>query len=221
MRRIKTITAVSVKEMRRIDRNAVKNGIKIEFMMENAGKALALFLKNKFGDLCGKNVVCVVGKGNNGGGVIASIRHLIYYGANVTLLLVFANRALSKPAKFHLSLLNNTNVDIIEHNIKNHRKFFSKIQNADIIIDGIFGTGFYGKISDSIVSIISAINSSNAYILSNDVPSGIDADTGHINTIVVNADFTVVLHRPKKWMHKMKLLPTEYCIESIGIPSKF
>lgn len=52
--------------MRQIDRNAVNNGIKIELMMENAGKALALFLKGRFGDLYGKKIVCVVGKGNNG-----------------------------------------------------------------------------------------------------------------------------------------------------------
>lgn len=220
MNKIKIGRAVSIRQMRQIDRNAVKNGIKIELMMENAGKALALFLKGKFGDLCGKNVVCVAGKGNNGGGVIASIRHLRYYGANVTLLLVFPKRALNKPAKFHLSLLD-TKTRVIEYGPKNCKKFFAKIQNADIIIDGIFGTGFCGKIDDSVTSIISSINRSKSYILSNDIPSGIDADTGHINTIVVKANFTVVLHRPKKWMHKMDLPPSKYSIESIGIPSKF
>lgn len=220
MGKIKTVKALSIRQMRRIDRNAVKNGIKIELMMENAGKALVLFLKGKFGDLCGKNVVCVTGKGNNGGGVIASIRHLRYYGANATLLLVFPKRTLSKPAKFHLSLLD-TKTRVIEYGSKNCKKFFAKIQNADIIIDGIFGTGFCGKIDDSVTSIISNINRSKSYILSNDIPSGIDADTGHINTIAVKANFTVVLHRPKKWMHEMDLPPSKYSIESIGIPSKF
>lgn len=72
MARFKDLSYVSIKQMRQIDKNAVKNGIKIDLMMENAGNVLAKFLNNRFGSLYGKKIVCVVGRGNNGGGVIAS-----------------------------------------------------------------------------------------------------------------------------------------------------
>lgn len=214
------IRSVSVKQMRLIDKMAVSNGIPIELMMENAGRAIASSLKNRFGDLYGKKILCIAGKGNNGGGVIASIRHLVYYGAKVTLFLVFPKSQLSGPAKFHLSSLSHAKLKVILNTNMNRKEFFSKIQNTDIIIDGIFGTGFHGKIDDFTISAIHAINKSGAYILSNDVPSGINADTGHVDSVSVNADFTVVLHRPKKWMHKMNLSRSKYSIESIGIPSK-
>ncbi len=206
---------VSVREMRRIDHIAVKKGIPIEFMMENAGKALALHLKSKFKDLSKKKIVCVAGKGNNGGGVIASIRHLLYFGANVTLLLPYPN--LTKPSKFHLLLLKDPKVRIIKYGSKNHRSFLSAILSADIIVDGIFGTGFLGKIKEPIYCIISAINKSHAYLLSNDIPSGMNADTGLIGNIAVKSDFIIVLHRPKRWMQLSKISQKKYTVESIGI----
>lgn len=91
-----------------------------------------------------------------------------------------------------------------------------EIRNADIILDGIFGTGFDGKIIEPYYSIISEINNSKAYVISNDVPSGINADTGKPNTIAVNSDYLIVLHKPKKWMAKNK--PPKFSVVNIGIP---
>ena len=215
------IRAVSIRQMRKIDKLAVSNGIPIELMMENAGRSIAVSLKNRFGDISGKNILCVVGRGNNGGGVIASVRHLLYYGTKVTLFFVFPKNHLSNPTKFHLSLLPHTKIKTILNTPRNRKEILSKIQNTDIIIDGIFGTGFHGKMSNSIMFIINAINSSDSYVISNDVPSGMNADTGHVESVSIEADFVVVLHRPKKWMHKMNLTQSKYSIESIGIPSKF
>lgn len=208
---------VSVKEMRKIDQAAVKSGIPIELMMENAGKALALYIKNKFKDSPEKKVLCIAGKGNNGGGVIASVKYLVYYGFKVSLVLLYPKTQMTKPSRFHLSTIGN-NIKIIQYNPAIHSTILAKIFHADIILDGIFGTGFSGNIDEPIYSAIDSINKSQAYVVSNDIPSGIDADTGRISTICVRADHIVVLHRPKKWM-KVKSLPTSrYSIESIGIP---
>jgi len=215
------IRSVSVRQMRLIDKTAVSDGIPIELMMENAGHAISSALSNEFGTLHEKKILCIAGRGNNGGGVIASIRHLIYYGAKVTLFLMFPKNQLSRSSKFHLSLLSHTKCEIISSTPLNRKRFFSRIQNADIIIDGIFGTGFHGKMNNFITSTIQSINESSAYVLSNDVPSGMNADTGHVDGVSVDANFIVVLHRPKKWMRKVNLPQSKYSIESIGIPSKF
>lgn len=213
---------VSVREMRRIDARAVRNGITIELMMENAGKSLVLHVKNKFKNISGKKVVCIAGKGHNGGGVIASVRHLAYYGAKISLLLLYHTNAMSKSSKFHLSLVRkNAKVKIMQYNQKSRGYFLSKIKNSDIILDGIFGTGFSGSVDEPILSIISEINKSNAYVVSNDVPSGIEADTGKVGKICVKADFTIVLHRPKRWISITRLAKSKYSIESIGISPTF
>ncbi|MDE1765590.1 MAG: NAD(P)H-hydrate epimerase [Thaumarchaeota archaeon] len=208
---------VSVKEMRKIDEAAVRSGILIELMMENAGKALALHIKNKFKDPPRKTILCIAGKGNNGGGVIASVRHLVYYGFRVYLLLLYQKRKMTKPSRFHLLILGK-NAKIIQNGIKYRRKILSVIEDSDVIVDGIFGTGFFGSINEPVFSIIESINKSNAYVVSNDIPSGINADTGNVGTICVNADHIVVLHKPKTWMKILDLPTSRYSIESIGIP---
>ncbi len=208
---------VSVKEMRKIDQAAIKSGIPVELMMENAGKALTLYIKNKFKNPSRKTVLCIAGKGNNGGGVIASVRHLVYYGFRVSLLLLYQKRVITKPSRFHLSTLGR-NAKIIQYATKYHKKILSMIEHSDVIVDGIFGTGFSGNIDEPIYSIIDSINKSKAYVVSNDIPSGIDPDTGKINAICVKANYTVVLHKPKKWMKTIGLPSSRYSIESIGIP---
>jgi hypothetical protein len=77
---------------------------------------------------------------------------------------------------------------------------------------------FSGDIDEPIYSLIDSINKSMAYVLSNDIPSGVDADTGKVSTICVRANYLIVLHMPKKWMKVKSLPPSKYSIESIGIP---
>ncbi|MDE1767200.1 MAG: NAD(P)H-hydrate epimerase [Thaumarchaeota archaeon] len=208
---------VSVKEMCKIDQAAVRSGIPIELMMENAGKALAFHIKNKFKGTSRKTILCVAGKGNNGGGVIASVRHLVFHGFKVSLLLLYQKREMTKPSRFHLATLGK-NAKIIQYDTKYRKKILSTIGHFDVIIDGIFGTGFSGSVNEPIFSIIESIIKSKAYVVSNDIPSGINADTGNVGTICVNADHIVVLHKPKTWMRIWDLPTSRYSIESIGIP---
>jgi NAD(P)H-hydrate epimerase len=92
------------------------------------------------------------------------------------------------------------------------------ITNADGIIDAIFGTGYLGKIiKEPQRSAIELINSSKAYIISNDVPSGTNADTGEVLDISVLPDTIVVLHRMKPGITMKK--GRGFVVESIGIPS--
>jgi ADP-dependent NAD(P)H-hydrate dehydratase / NAD(P)H-hydrate epimerase len=75
-----------------------------------------------------------------------------------------------------------------------------------------FGTGFSGKIIEAQSSAIDLINSSKTYVVSNDVPSGISADTGEIKEKSVSPVITVVLHRIKSG------IKGNHMVESIGIP---
>ena len=90
--------------------------------------------------------------------------------------------------------------------------------DADIIVDGILGTGITGDIREPYASAIQFINSSNAFKLAVDVPSGLDPDTGSTSNIFVKTDLTITFHKMKIGMPKRKDLCGEIFVEKIGIP---
>jgi NAD(P)H-hydrate epimerase len=94
----------------------------------------------------------------------------------------------------------------------------AKINKADIIIDGIFGTGIRGEIRDPNANAIDLINSSKAYVVSIDVPSGLDPNTGVVHEKCVKADATVTFHRMKIGLLKNKKYTGTIHVERIGIP---
>ena len=207
---------LTVKQMQTIDKKAVKYGIPIELMMENVGKAIAMYVFQKFSRLGEKNIVCISGVGNNGGGVISAARHITCFGGKPTLILLKSKKFISNSSKFHLFITRrNKRIQTTCVNKNNFKKISLLIKNSDIIIDGIFGTGFQNEIHDPIYTIITQMNKSKAHIISNDVPSGINADTGISANISVNSDFIIALHKPKKGILNSKI---KFKIVDIGIP---
>ena len=71
------------------------------------------------------------------------------------------------------------------------------LDDYDVVIDALFGTGFHGAPRPETVSTIERINASPAAVVSVDVPSGVDASTGEIAGAVVDADLTVTFHAAK------------------------
>jgi hydroxyethylthiazole kinase-like uncharacterized protein yjeF len=208
---------VSVKQMRAIDAKAVALGLPVYLMMENAGNALARHALCGLGDLCGKKAVVVCGMSNNGGGGLASARHLAYYGADVTVILLGSSAGLKSPdARLQWKTIENMKriAKLMAEGKKEIDGVKHAILAADCIIDAIFGTGLMGGvIREPASSAIDYINMSNAYVVSNDVPSGVDADTGRALGKSVKPDVVVVLHLKKKGK-----LPGKAVVESIGIP---
>ena len=77
-------------------------------------------------------------------------------------------------------------------------KLRQMISASSIIIDAIFGTGLSSVVKGNIKDIIDSINEyTEGIIVSVDVPSGINADTGEILGAAVVADYTVTFHAPK------------------------
>ena len=76
--------------------------------------------------------------------------------------------------------------------------------NHGLIIDAIFGIGLKGEVKEPARSIISDLNKKSVPIISVDVPSGLDADTGEILGVVVKAGITVTVQFPKQGFYKNK-----------------
>jgi hydroxyethylthiazole kinase-like uncharacterized protein yjeF len=71
------------------------------------------------------------------------------------------------------------------------------VEEADVVIDALFGTGFHGEPREDAARAIAAMNNSGKPIVAVDLPSGVNASTGEIAGASVNAAVTVTMHAPK------------------------
>ncbi|MEM4536711.1 MAG: NAD(P)H-hydrate epimerase, partial [Nitrososphaerota archaeon] len=210
------------REMMIADENSEWLGIPRILLMENAGANVARAVYNWIGTLKGVNVVVFCGPGNNGGDGMAAARHLASMGANTTVIL------LSPPEKIRTPEARK-NLEIVRA-MKESVKFFtaddvnklqelrSIIEKAEAIVDAIFGTGVRGKIKEPYRTAIQIINSTKAFKLSVDIPSGINPDTGEVEDIAVKADMSITFHRIKKGIPASAEYCGEVIVASIGIP---
>ena len=205
---------ISVEQMMQIENNGHQMGFLKKFMMENAGAAAVKNLIKKFDDISKKNVVVFAGLGNNGGDALVMARHLSGYGASVIVVLLGESEKIkTEESQWNWKLLEKmSSVKLISGTSSNF------VYKADIIIDGILGTGISGEIREPYSSAINFINSSDSFKFAVDVPSGLDPDTGNTANIVVKADLTVTFHKMKKGMPKSNDLCGEIIVEKIGIP---
>jgi len=182
--------------------------------MENAGAAAVRCLADKIGDVSSKKVLVFAGLGNNGGDALVISRHLAGYGAAVTLVLLGSpDKIKNEESRWNWQLLEKMGSVKLITGEKSQYNF-----DADVIVDGILGTGIVGTIREPYASAISFINKSKAFKLAVDVPSGLDPDTGNTTNICVKADITVTFHKMKVGMPKRKDMCGQIFVEKIGIP---
>ncbi|MCZ7403099.1 MAG: NAD(P)H-hydrate dehydratase [Candidatus Methanoperedens sp.] len=206
--------AITSSRMAAIDANCEYLGIKRLVLMENAGTAVARAVKERIST---GNVVIIAGKGNNGGDAFVAARHLS--GFDVIVILLGRKEEIKTPeALQNWNALENTSIPLKQVADSNalDRKL---IENADIIIDGIFGTGVRGKIRELESTAINLINASGAFVISVDVPSGLDPDGGKFEKSV-KAGITVTFHKIKAGLlpHEVKKYSGEIRVVDIGIP---
>ena len=182
---------ITSSRMTAIDENCEYLGIKRLQLMENAGTAVANAVKKKMNS--GK-VVIFAGRGNNGGDAFVAARHLENY--DITIILVGRKEDIrTQEAKHNWIALEKTRLPLIQVTDSTTLPG-SLVKNADIVIDGIFGTGVKGKLHEPESTAIDIINDSNAFVISVDVPSGFDPD-GNSFEKAVHADLTLTFHKMK------------------------
>jgi NAD(P)H-hydrate epimerase len=215
-------TLVSSKQMYQIENNGeVIFRMKKALMMENAGHGLADHILSEMGSsLERKEIVSFCGTGNNGGDAIVASRHLSgYYGANVTVIVLGELMDIkTEEARINFNIIKRMKSIRLFYGEKALENAGKQIAKGHIIIDGIFGTGVKGNIRDPHSSAIEIINASNAYVVSVDIPSGLDPDTGATHEKCVKANATVTFHRIKKGLIGKQDYTGKVYLERIGIP---
>ncbi len=187
---------VTARQMKEIDRQAIENlGIPGLTLMENAGRGVIEHLEKEVGNLRGKRVAVVCGPGNNGGDGFVCCRYLQAKGADPVCTLLGSLKNLKGDARTNAERLLQAGISIIE--LSNIADLETILQQADIVIDAIFGTGLSQPPQGLFAQAIAAINRAKRYTVSVDLPSGVDADTGNSFEPAVYADLTVTMALPK------------------------
>ena len=191
---------VTGSEMKRLDSWAIgEYGIPSLLLMENAGAAVAKKAIEICTDVRGRQILILVGKGNNGGDALVCARHLHEVGADIRMFLFFAPDFFAGDAQKNWELAKKLGIrwNLIED--ENSYYLLKMCLNQSIlIIDGIFGTGFRGSPVKSIDRAIQAVNESPCPILSIDIPSGLNADNGKVEGSCIRAQHTVTLAWAKR-----------------------
>lgn len=209
---------VTKAEMQAIEKSAHMNGISTDTLMKNAGRGIADNAEIIMGGVQGKSVVVLIGAGNNGGDGIISAVYLRNYGASVTIFICVKSRVQDKNIKKAESL------GILVYDVSEGDKdriVFNKCLKADLIIDGILGTGNNRQIKQPLSEILSGASESNTTVLAIDVPTGLDSDTGCFDEHGLKANVTGALGYAKlgSISNQDRTISGSIKVIDIGIPN--
>jgi hydroxyethylthiazole kinase-like uncharacterized protein yjeF len=204
---------ITPQEMREAEARARSYGLDEAALMENAGRAVARIVEERYAGARKLLVVC--GLGNNGGDGLVAARHLGGRWQVRVLLLGRAAGMRTREASENWGRLGPP-VEKIEVQdrpaLLAHSDWFAW---AEVILDSILGTGVRGgEVREPVATAVNLINASEAAKVAVDIPSGLDPLSGEAGSTTVRADITVTLHRPKIGLRGKH----EYTGELIAVP---
>lgn len=161
---------------------AAQSGVAMYTLMERAGKAVFEQAIKHYPHAQG--YVVLVGVGNNAGDgyIVASLAKQA--GKHVTVIATVPDKPLKGDALTAQKAWLAVGGEISNYDPQT-------IKTADIIIDGLLGTGLKSEVREPFIKLIQAANDSPAPIIAIDLPSGIDADTGVVQGIAIKAELSV------------------------------
>lgn len=183
-------------QMRSAEKISDMNGVSYSQLMDNAGLKLADIIKSNARSR--RKITFLCGKGNNAGDCFVAAKHLKKDGFDISIVLLCGQPQSELAVK---------NFNIIKDSV-----YVSEnpdaVRNSDIVADGVFGTGFKGKLDDSMKNIFENIPDS-ALKIAVDVPSGGNSLSGAVSDGTFKADITVTFGLPKFGMYQYPL--NDFC----------
>ena len=177
-------------EMAKIENLAYKEGSSAKRYMQNAGQGIAKVLINLINKKkLPKKINIIAGKGNNAGDSYVVAYDLLSKGFDIKIFELFPIEDFSPLCKLMHDEFVNKKGRVIYVKNENDLVF----EKNSFILDGILGIGFIGEIKGFLLDVIKKINSSNLKIVSIDIPSGLEGNTGRVNPVAIKADITIYL----------------------------
>lgn len=207
-------SVLTAAQMRQAEQISVQAGTPLIVLMERAGLAVAEQVMARYSK---RPTIILCGPGNNGGDGFVAARHLSAKGWPVRILLFGKMEELTPEAKVAASrwrgAVITASLSVVENAIQ---------KGAQLIIDALYGIGLRRPVTGEAAAMLQAINRSRLPIISVDIPSGLNADTGQVFGQSAVADLTICFFR-KKMAHVLmpgRMLCGEIILMDIGIPEQ-
>lgn len=221
---------VTSQQMRELDRRTIEEfGIPGEELMEEAGRGVAHYIVRlaSYAGFDRPQVRLIAGRGNNGGDAFVAARYLHDHEFPVEVLLAGTVGDVQGDARTHLQIMRESKIALIERPTPDDWEEERRNDRGEavLLVDGILGTGTRGPARGPAAAAIDYINalSPGAYVVSIDIPSGLNADTGIAEGSVVRADLTVTMGLPKIGLAVADGVEYSGVVEvlDIGIPAEY
>ena len=209
----------TAEEMRAVDARAIEAlGIPGTRLMNSAGTGAAGLIARSFAPIRGKRVAIVCGKGNNGGDGFVVARRLKAQGARLSVFLVGRAGDVKGDAAGALRQWRGDIHEIVDEQGLN--ALARAIGAADVVVDGLLGTGITGPAHGLAARAIEAINEAGRPLVALDVPSGLSSDDGRAAGPVVQAQLTATFAGYKRGLlvHPGAGLAGRIAVIDIGVP---
>ncbi|MEA5091675.1 Bifunctional NAD(P)H-hydrate repair enzyme Nnr [bioreactor metagenome] len=210
--------------IRKVDAKAIKAvGLTELVLMENAGRAVADAADVALEGAGEKQIVIFVGKGNNGGDGLVAARLLENLGAFVYVIMLNNAKEFVGSAAQELKILKSCNAEVFAwtSSEKNKSKIFSLCAGADLFIDAMLGIGFKGELTGNYLKAVELMEQLPVPVIAIDIPSGVEANTGHVSSRAVHAQITVTMLAPKPglYLYPGAAYSGNVIVANIGLPA--
>ncbi len=210
---------VTAAQMQELDRQATAaHGIPGLTLMENAGRGVVESMERNLGSLAGSQPLVVCGKGNNGGDGFVVVRLLLAMDARPDCVLLGSAADLAGDALTNYKRLADSGFAVRE--ARSRKDIEPLFQSRKVAVDAIFGTGLTRAPAGLAAEAITLVNHSGSYVVSVDLPSGLQSDTGMPYEPCVRADLTVTMALAKLglWLYPGRALAGTVEVVDIGMP---
>jgi NAD(P)H-hydrate epimerase len=189
-----TSVIVTASEMADMDRYTIETlGIPGVVLMENAGRGVYEVCRDLLGS-GGKHVTVLCGPGNNGGDGFVIARHCLNNGCSVSTILLTSRDKIKGDARTHLDIL-----EAMDHPVKSaSAREDIDLSGTDLVVDAILGTGVKGALRGFFAEVAEVVNRWSGPVVSVDLPTGVDADTGAVEGPAVRATRTATMALKKR-----------------------
>jgi len=170
--------------MRRVEEVCAESGISRAHLMESAGRGVAGVILRTYSR---RRVLVLCGPGNNGGDGFVVARCLKEAGWDVKVMAMLHKDMYVEPALSAAMAYPDTIYPLAP----------GGLVDVDLVVDALFGVGLTHAIEGDVKTLFEILNDSDTPVVSVDIPSGVDGDTGCIQGCAVDADLTVTFGRAR------------------------
>ncbi len=231
------IQILSVQDIKQAELESYSMGESSNSLVKKAANSISDYIVTEFPKDTNTNIVIISGAGNNGNDGILAGCYLATKGYNVTIFR-FKNKNLVLPDYVRLEINERNKTKDIEYfefsNVSYfEEQLYEQLSLANIIVDSLLGIGMNRPLSEdlsNLVNIINSFSSNKNTVISIDIPTGINADTGEVynndilenSKLAVSADKLLVLNYPKIGLFNLPALEyfQDYVVLKSGVNSR-